>query len=328
VSTQPAAPRLGRRQALRVLTASGAALTAGATPVVAAEPLVAPPKALGMLYDTTLCIGCKTCVAACREANNLEADRSGTAGNLHLAPLDLNGRTKNVIKLYREGDQISFVKAQCMHCIDPACASACMLHSLQKDPVTGVVGYDPQYCVGCRYCQMACSFGVPKFEFSKAMPKIVKCELCRHRFPQGGSVAPAVDAEGRQFSRFPRGQGPACCEVCPRGAVIYGTREELLAEARRRLAAYPGRYHVPPGHSGVYGEKEAGGTQVLYLSHVPFEKVGLPALSEESIPARMRAVQHGIYQGFVAPVALYAALGAVMWRNRGAHAPETSEERP
>ncbi len=291
-----------RRTVLRVLAGSGA-VAAVAPQAAASAPLEAPPGALGMLYDTTRCIGCKACVVACREANGLEPDTS--LDGLHQAPPDLNGRTKNVIKLYKEGQRISYFKAQCMHCVDPACANACMLHSLQKDPVTGIVGYDPQYCVGCRYCQVACPFNVPKFEFDKAAPKIVKCELCRHRFPKDGQMS-QVDG----LSHFGKGQGPACCEVCPRGAVVYGKRSELLAEAHRRLAEHPDRYVKE-----VYGETEAGGTQVLYLSHVSFDKLGLPDIGE-SVPAYMRRVHHTLYQGFVAPVALYAALGFVMLRNR------------
>jgi Fe-S-cluster-containing dehydrogenase component len=286
----------GRRRALRVLAGTGAATAAAAAPVRAARrPLAVSPDAVGMLYDTTKCIGCKACVVACREANGLEPDTS--LDGLHQAPLDLNGRTKNVIKLYKEGDKVSFFKAQCMHCVDPACASACMLHSLSKDEKTGIVGYDPQYCVGCRYCQVACPFNVPKFEYAKAVPKIVKCELCRHLLAQG--------------------RIPACCDVCPRQAVIYGKRAELLAEAKRRIAAQPGRY-VPH----VYGETEAGGTQVLYLSHVPFEKLGLPAYGPEGVPQTAYTIQEGLYRGFAAPVVLYAALGAVLWRNR------TKTEKP
>jgi formate dehydrogenase iron-sulfur subunit len=120
----------------------------------------------------------------------------------------------------------------------------------------------------------------------------VKCEMCRHLLAQG--------------------KIPACCDVCPRGAVIYGKRADLLAEAKRRLETEPGRY-VPH----VYGETEAGGTQVLYLSHVPFEKLGLPDYGPQGVPHTAYAIQEGLYKGFVAPVVLYAALGAVMWRNRG-----------
>jgi Fe-S-cluster-containing dehydrogenase component len=190
-----------------------------------------------------------------------------------------------------------------MHCIDPACANACMLGALKKREM-GIVSYDPTLCVGCRYCQMACPFNIPKFEWADAFtPQIVKCELCRHRLAQG--------------------REPACTEVCPRAAVIYGKRADLLAEAHRRLAVHPKRY-VPR----VYGETEAGGTQVLYLSHVPFEKIGLPDYGPASVPDTQRTIQHGIYQGFVAPMALYGVLAAVLMKNRHTDdRPEPTEER-
>jgi len=181
----------------------------------------------------------------------------------------------------------------------------------------GIVSYDASLCVGCRYCQMACPFNVPKFEWTKAAPKIVKCELCRHR-AEGASLATIGG-----FSRYPKGKGPGCTEVCPREAVIYGTREELLAEARRRLAANPDRY-VPK----IYGEKDGGGTQCLVLSHLPFENLGLPRLTDQPVPEVQQTIQHGVYQGFAAPVVLYGILGAVMFRNRRkAAAEEKSAEK-
>jgi Fe-S-cluster-containing dehydrogenase component len=307
---------LNRRNALKVLAAGGATAVAGSRSAAAREPKVAPPGAMGMLYDTTLCIGCKTCVVACKQANDREPVTGPfeTERRLYDAPLDLDGDTKNVIKLYREDNLVSYMKAQCMHCVDPACSAACMLGSLKKDPVTGVVGFDPDYCVGCRYCVMACPFNVTKFEFDKAIPSIVKCELCRHRIEDA-----ATQVDG--FTRYPKGQGPACCEVCPREAVIYGTRDELLAEAKRRIAAHPGRYY----EDRIYGETEAGGTQVLYLSHVPFEKIGLPELGDRSVPHVAYSVQDGIYWKvpFAAPLALYGTLAAVAIRNRKRAADDT-----
>ena len=310
---------LDRRVLLKSLTLGGVAATAGAVPALARVRKTAPPTAMGMLYDATKCIGCKTCVVACKQANEMPTEPGPwKESKLYDAPVDLDGKTKNIIKLYREGERTSYVKQQCMHCVDPACASACMLHSLHKNEVTGVVEYDPAYCVGCRYCQMACPFNVPKFEFSKAVPKIVKCELCRHR------VKDAAVRGTDGFTRYPKGQGPACCEVCPRDAVIYGTREELLAEAKRRIAAFPGRYF----EDRVYGEFDAGGTQVLYLAHVPFEKLGLPNIGNEPVPQKAYAVQEGIYYKlpFIAPVGLYAVLAAVAYRNRRAEAVGADEK--
>jgi formate dehydrogenase beta subunit len=278
-----------RRAAMEMMFAAGAVAT-GARPAKAAVLPMPPADAVGLLYDATLCIGCKTCTIACRDANGLEPDTTGIASKLYNAPVDLSPRAKTVIKLYSENGTRSYVKAQCMHCIDPACASACMLGALQKREF-GIVSYDPDLCIGCRYCEVGCPFGVPKFEFEKAAPKIVKCELCKERL-----------ADGKE---------PACTEVCPRKAVIFGRRSELLKEARRRIADNPGRYVAK-----VYGETDGGGTQVLYLSHVPFEKLGLPALSDEPAPQLARSIQHGVYRGFIAPAALYAALGLVMLRNR------------
>ena len=277
-----------RRSFLKGLVAAGTTAVAGPALAAGAERPGAPPDALGMLYDSTRCIGCKACVVACHAANDLPPDTRENA--LHDMPRTLNDRTKNIIKLYSDGEQRSYVKRQCMHCLDPACVGACMIGALQKRE-HGIVTWDTNRCIGCRYCQVACPFEVPKFEWASNNPRIVKCELCNHRFAEG--------------------KGPACCEVCPREAVIFGEYEDLLAEARQRIADHPGRYI-----DKIYGEKDGGGTQVLYLSHVEFDKLGLPELAEESHASLNRTVQHGIYQGMIAPAVLYAALGGVMLRNR------------
>jgi Fe-S-cluster-containing dehydrogenase component len=288
---------ISRRAALKGLAVAGSSIAAAST--AKAAPIKVPPAdAMGLLYDATKCIGCKACATACRTAGGFEPERDPSG--LYDAPPDLSGSTRTVIKLYREDGKQSFVKAQCMHCVDPACAGACMLGALQKREF-GIVTYRADLCIGCRYCQVACPYNVPKFEWSKAAPKIVKCEMC-------------VD-------RVVAGRLPACVEVCPRNAVISGPRESLLAEARRRLAASPDKY-VPK----IYGETEGGGTQVLYLSHVPFEKLGLPALGEQSVPAKARSVQHAVYRGFVAPVATYGLLAALTFRTRRTAAWRTEKQ--
>ena len=293
---------LDRRSLLTGMAAAGAG---AALPVAAAaaERAQAPPDAVGMLYDATRCIGCKTCVVACHEAN-FDDPWAKEQGRLHYDPVDLDARTRNVIKLFRDGDRWSYVKRQCMHCIDPACVGACMIGALEKRE-HGIVTYEPSRCIGCRYCEVACPFNVPRFEWDEpASSRIVKCELCSHRLADG--------------------KIPACCDVCPTSAVVYGRRADLLEEAHRRIAAEPDLYR-----DHVYGEHEAGGTQVLYLAgrDVSFEELGLPALGDEAVPDRPRTIQHGIYQGFAAPAVLYGVLAAVIWRNRGRGAPDEGAER-
>ncbi len=271
------------------LKAMGGAAAVVALPgrAAASEPaLLSDEVAYGLLYDTTLCIGCQACVVACRQANGDEKEGP------HAAAQNLDSETRNIIYAARDesGDFLSYMKRQCMHCAEPACASACMFGGLKKDE-HGRVWWNGDLCVGCRYCQIACPFGVPRFEWDSANPEIVKCELCRHR-----------------------DEGPACAEVCPRGAVITGTRSELLREARRRLADHPERY-VPR----IYGETDAGGTQCLYLSHVPFEDLGLPAVGDRPLPDYTEQVHGLIWKGAVIPSALYAILGLAVFRNNRAH---------
>jgi Fe-S-cluster-containing dehydrogenase component len=281
---------LSRRALLRTM-AIGAATATAAAPAGAREARTPSPDDLGLLYDSTRCVGCRACASACREANRLPAKIAIVDGAPYDAPIDLDGQTLTVIKRWSDGARDGFVKAQCMHCADPACVSVCMLGALHKEP-RGVVGYDVDRCVGCRYCQIACPFNVPRFQWSSATPRIVKCELCRHRYGEG--------------------KGAACAEACPRDAVVFGRRADLLDEARRRLAAHPGAYQ-----GGIYGERDGGGTAVLVLAPVPFKTLGLPELGDEPVPALSESIQHGIYQGFVAPVALAAALAFVVWKNRG-----------
>ena len=272
--------------------AAAAAATAVPVTALARERKKASPDAIGLLYDATKCIGCKSCSVACKEANDLPADGTEFGGGLYDAPTSLNERTKSVIQLVHDEGQSAYVKKQCMHCVDPGCVTACMLGAMSKDPVTGVVSWDGKTCIGCRYCQQGCPFNVAKFEWENSLkPKIVKCELCRHRLAKG--------------------QQPACAEVCPRGAIVYGKRADLLDEAHKRIAAKPNLYV-----NKVYGETDLGGTQMLYLSHIEFEKLGFQFTGKDSDPHMQQTVQHGLYQGFVAPAALYAILGAVVFRNR------------
>ncbi len=263
----------------------------------AEEKIEFSKDAEGLLYDATKCVGCKSCMVGCANANNLQADpRDPNFDGLHYGTSNLNYYTKNIIKLYKSADakEWSYFKHQCMQCADPACVSACMFHGLTKDAKTGVVSWNGTKCVGCRYCEIACPFHVPTFQWEGYNPKIVKCELCNHRTSKG--------------------QQPGCTSVCPTGAVIYGKRDALLAEAKKRIKEAPGKYH----EDKVYGEKDGGGTQVLYLSKVAYSKLGLPDLGEDSVPSRLKW-QHRIYKYLAFPAVLYVAMAAVIRGNFKEH---------
>ncbi len=317
------AMNVGRRDFFKILSA-GAVTAAGAQPALAEPRRELPPQAIGILYDATLCIGCKSCEVACKKRNNKPKVHSeieeyyGVEGTWDSAR-DLDSNTMNKIKLYKNGtaevkdretDGFSFIKRACMHCIDPDCISACPVSALTKDPVTGIVKYNIDACCGCRYCQVACPYLIPKFEYDKAFPQLVKCELCRHVVTEGGL--------------------PGCCEFCPTGASIFGPVPALLEEAKKRLAMKEGEiYDFPVSKvdgdrrtskpvakyvNYIYGEKEGGGTQYIMLSAVPFEKLGLPKLPDRSDASRSEGVQHTIYKGMILPIALLAGLSVMAYR--------------
>ncbi|MFH1566392.1 MAG: 4Fe-4S dicluster domain-containing protein [Gemmatimonadota bacterium] len=152
------------------------------------------------------------------------------------------------------------VRRQCMHCLDPACASVCPVAALERRP-EGPVVYHEDRCMGCRYCMVACPFGVPKYEWEKVLPRVQKCIMCYDK-------------------RVKQGRQPACAEACPTGATAFGERDALIREAGDRIRQHPDRYL-----DHVYGVREAGGTSVLYLSSVSFADLGFPgSLEQEPYP--------------------------------------------
>ena len=235
---------------------------------------------ISMLNDLTRCVGCRGCQNACNQYHGLPP---AGANALYDMPQGLEDTHYTVIKLYRDGEKQSFMKRQCMHCNFPSCESACPVGALQKQP-RGHVTYDPAKCIGCRYCMVACPFNVPRFDFDSATPEIYKCNFCK--------------------DKVTRGSKPVCAETCPTGAITFGSRREMIAEAKRRLEAHPQRY-IPH----LYGETEAGGTSVLYLAGVPFADLGLRSFGPEPLPATAESVQHGIFKWFVTPIALFGLLG-------------------
>lgn len=299
---------MDRRSFLK-FAGSGAVIATSATPALARGNKEPSAEAVGMLFDATRCIGCRACVSSCKDINNKDPE-SYNGETIWDAAQDLSADTLNVIKSFNGDaeDEQSFIKRNCMHCVDPGCVSVCPTSALTKDPVTGIVSYDKDVCIGCRTCMTGCPYNIPKYSYDEVFGEVNKCTFCNQ---------PGVE-------RISQGQLPGCAEVCPTGANIFGTRSELLAEAKRRLQLQAGdRYvyklndlngpHQQEGTVGnykqhIFGEFEAGGTQVLMLAGVPFEKLGMPDLPDRSYASISETVQHTIYKGALAPTALFAGL--------------------
>ncbi|MBT0665370.1 hydrogenase 2 operon protein HybA [Geobacter pelophilus] len=298
--------KTSRRQFLKVAAAGAAILTTGKASASEMHQKV-NNNTLSMLYDATKCVGCKACMAACKRVNgdygSLSYERASfDPDGLWDAPQDLTGSTRTLIKLFKESERDwSYVKYSCMHCQKPSCVSVCPVAAMTRDPQTGIVDYNKNTCIGCRYCQVACAFNIPKFQWDRALPQIVKCDLCKNTNLRQKGIT-------------------ACAEVCPAGAISFGKRGDLLEEAQKRLRENPGKYL-----NHIYGEKEVGGANHLYLSSMQFNKLGLPVLKDEAPAEFSEKIQHTIYKGFIAPVALYGTLCWIAVKNMRKHGPEETD---
>jgi formate dehydrogenase iron-sulfur subunit len=266
-----------------------------------------------MLIDTTKCIGCRSCQVSCKEWNDLPAEKTSLPeSGLGLQnPKKLSAKTLVVVTDHEITDanapgglRTIFSKRQCMHCDEPACASACPVTAMHKT-AEGPVVYDKAKCIGCRYCMWACPWSVPTAQWDSLAPKISKCTMCYDRLGQHVSSTrngQAIPAD-QKTSHAAKLDEPLCIKQCPAGALKYGEREQLLAEAKQRIKTKPGAYV-----DYVYGEHEAGGTGVLYLASVPFEQLGFPKVQKEALP-RLSAIALGSVPPAV--IGVGAVLGGV-----------------
>jgi formate dehydrogenase iron-sulfur subunit len=281
------------------------------------------------LIDTTKCIGCHSCQVICKEWNGLpgETTHLPASGSLQNPPT-ISAKTYMLITHHELDDPGApggfrnvFTKRQCMHCDEPACASACPVTALRKTRA-GPVEYDASKCIGCRYCVWACPFGAISAEWDSLAPKMSKCTLCSDRLEP---VAPlelnglplSAEAASRWAAAF---AVPACVKQCPADALHFGDRDEMLKLGRGRIAAGQGRYL-----DHVYGEKEAGGTATLYLTAVPPEQIGLPAVGFQSYPARSVTALSAVPPAVVGVGALLGASFALGRRKEAVAAAEAAE---
>ena len=206
-------------------------------------------KEYGILFDVNLCLGCGSCYEACKEANNL------TETNDDFLKDHLSESTFTVVEQYGE----HFARKLCMHCNEPACESVCLVGAIKKSE-TGAVVYDADKCIGCRYCMQACPQKIPRYEWGSTNPRIRKCILCH--------------------TRVKAGKLPACSEICPTEATLFGSMEKIIEVAQNRIKNNPENYYPK-----IYGLEEAGGGHVLVISPVPFEKLGYTSdIPKKSMP--------------------------------------------
>ncbi len=248
---------------------------------------------MGMLVDTTECIGCRKCEWACSQANGLtdlplEAYEDTS---VFATPRRMEANAFTVVNQYANpsgSGKPTSVKSQCMHCLRPACVSACIVGALQRKP-NGAVTYDAWKCIGCRYCMVACPFQVPAYEYDDALtPRVRKCTFCFERVQRDGTI-------------------PACAAICPPMCLTYAKRSELLTLAREKIAASPDKYH-----DHIYGEHEVGGTSWLYLTSRPAAEFGLLDLDDKPVPELTESIQHSVFKFGIPPLLLFGLLGAAM----------------
>ena len=250
--------------------AAGAATTLS-RPASGHEHFEGYPDTYGLLHDTTLCTGCRSCEHACNEVNDLPAPGAPVDDKkVFDEPRRLTDEAYTVVNRYcgtedgPDGETFEvFRKQQCMHCQEPCCASVCLVGAFTKTP-EGPVLYDPSVCIGCRYCVMACPYYALSYEYHKPLdPRVVRCTMC--------------------YDRIKKNEAPACASKCPTGAITFGRRDELVRLAKDRIHKHPDRYV-----DHIFGEREFGGTSWLVLAGVDFAKLGLPAgAGPEPLPNRV-----------------------------------------
>jgi formate dehydrogenase iron-sulfur subunit len=284
------------------------------------------------LVDITNCIGCRACQVACKQWNDRDGETTTLEDDLGFQnPAVLSAKTYTLISFHEivndkkpGGLDYAFAMRRCLHCLEPACASACPTTALYRQP-DGPVTYAADKCIGCRYCVWACPWGVPSAEWNSLAPKIHKCTHCADRcdqpLPTSRNGAPLTADDNTRYKDTI--QVPACVKACPADALRYGTRDEMLKEARRRMAARPDKYV-----DHIYGEHEAGGTSVLYLSAVPFDKIGFPTLGPEPYPAKSASALAAVPPAVIAVGALLGATYGFFKRRAAALAAGHQDHHP
>lgn len=203
----------------------------------------------GFLVDTSRCIGCRSCQVACKQWNKLDADKTSNKGTFE-NPRDLTPALYNRVRFVEKetSGEVTwrFLNERCMQCGDAGCMKVCPSPGALYRTKDGIVAYNKEKCISCKYCVSACPFNIPRYD---ANDKVSKCNLCQNRV-EGGMI-------------------PACAKACPTEALKFGKRNDLIAKAKA-------------AKKEIYGENVLNGLGVAYALEGPPEQYGLPA--NPSIP--------------------------------------------
>lgn len=242
-----------------------------------------------MLIDTSLCIGCRACQAACKQWNQLPAEKTEFRGSYEnparFSPITW---TKIVFREHEENGKLRwlFAKQGCMHCTEAACIKVCPANAIYRTDF-GTVKIDPQRCIGCNYCAANCTYQVIGFDQAANIAR--KCTFCHDRISNG--------------------RIPACAKACPTGAITYGERADLIALAQKRAGELQ---KAGKGNANVYGIEELSGLGMVYVLENRPEAYGLPE------NPRIRLSTH-VWDYIFKPVRIFVVIAAffALWVNRG-----------
>lgn len=232
---------------------------------------------VAILYDSSKCTGCRACQVACKQWNDLPAERTVNKGSYE-NPLDLSPVTYSRIQFIEAGTseapRLLYLNQGCMHCTDAACAKVCPTQALTHHP-TGAVSFNRQKCNGCGYCTQFCAFHVPRLDGNvlTGAGKSSKCTLCQDRVSNGIS--------------------PACVKTCPAGALSFGPRPEMVARGRLRTEQLRS---AGQQQANLYGDTLLSGLHRMYVLLERPEVYGLP--TDPKTPALA-----GLWQEIVQPAA-------------------------
>jgi Fe-S-cluster-containing dehydrogenase component len=278
---------ISRRSFLKGGLAAAAAVSG--MPAAASAGGEAGAGHLATLIDIRKCIGCGACVEACRDANRHKhpepkkpfpkmyparvkvSDWSDKREVIErLTPYNWLTIQHATVTVKGEETELT-IPRRCMHCTNPPCVKLCPWGAA-KQMKNGISRIDADICLGGSKCKDVCPWEIPQRQTGVGLYLDLLPSLA------GNGVMFKCD---RCYDRLARGEEPACIEACPEGVQTIGSRDEIIARARA-IAQEIGGF--------IYGERENGGTNTIYVSPVPFEELN-------------RAIERGEGRPHFAPVA-------------------------